>query len=87
MGAHGQRPRHRDSRPDQMKEHDMPEDDIDTELEVWDQFVTAVRWLARGPRAGLTLAMAMEEALMSWTSEQAALEHADLPFNPTTDSP
>ena len=53
----------------------MPEDDIDTELEVWDQFVTAVRWLARGPRPGLTLAVATEEALMGWVAEQAALEH------------
>ena len=33
----------------------MPEDDIDTELEVWDQFVTAVRWLARGPRRGISV--------------------------------
>jgi len=63
-----------------MKEHNMPGDDIDTELEVWDQFVTAVRWLARGPRRGLTLAVAMEEALMSWTAEQAALEHGGDPF-------
>lgn len=58
----------------------MPEDDIDPELEVWDQFVTAVRWLARGPRPGLTLAVATEEALMGWVAEQAALEHADRPF-------
>lgn len=66
-----------------MKEHNMPDDDIDTELEVWDQFVTAVRWLARGPRPGLTLAMATEEALMGWVAEQAALEHGGEPFNPT----
>ena len=58
----------------------MPEDDIDTELEVWDQFVTAVRWLARGPRPGLTLATATEEALMGWVAEQAALEHSGDPF-------
>lgn len=58
----------------------MPEDDIDTELEVWDQFVTAVRWLVRGPRPGLTLAVATEEALMGWVAEQAALEHASEPF-------
>jgi len=58
----------------------MPNDDIDTELEVWDQFVTAVRWLARGPRPGLTLAMATEEALMCWVAEQAALDHASEPF-------
>ena len=58
----------------------MPEDDIDTELEVWDQFVTAVRWLARGPRPGVTLAVATEEALMGWVAEQAALENASEPF-------
>ena len=58
----------------------MPEDDVDTELEVWDQFVTAVRWLARGPRPGLTLAVATEEALMGWVAEQAALENASEPM-------
>lgn len=60
----------------------MP-DDVDSELEVWDQFVTAVRWLARGPRPRLTLAMATEEALMAWVAEQAALEHGGDPFNQT----
>jgi hypothetical protein len=64
-----------------MKEQNMPNDDVDTELEVWDQFVTAVRWLARGPRPGLTLAVATEEALISWAAEQAAMEHASEPFN------
>ena len=63
-----------------MKEHNVPEDDIDTELEVWDQFVTAVRWLARGPRPGLTLAPATEEALMGWVAEEATLQHASEPF-------
>ena len=63
-----------------MKEDNMPEDDIDTELEVWDQFVTAVRWLARGPRPGLTLATATEEALMAWVAEQAAMEHSSEHF-------
>ena len=63
-----------------MKKRNMPDDDIDTELEVWDQFVTAVRWLARGPRPGLTLATATEEALMGWVAEQAALENASEPF-------
>jgi len=58
----------------------MPDDDIDTELEAWDQFVGAVRWLARGPRPGLTLATATEEALMGWVAEQAALENASEPF-------
>ena len=61
----------------------MAEDDIDTELEVWDQFVTAVRWLARGRRPGLTLATATEEALMGWIAEQAGLEHASEPFTDT----
>ena len=63
-----------------MKEHNMPNDDIDTELEVWDQFVTAGRWLARGPRPRLSLAVATEEALMGWVAEQAALEHLGVPF-------
>ena len=58
----------------------MPDDDIDTELEAWDQFVTAVRWLARGPRPGLTMAVATEEALMGWVAEQAALENASEPM-------
>ena len=58
----------------------MAEEDIDTELEVWDQFVNAVRWLARGPRTGLTIATATEEALMGWVAEQAALEHASEMF-------
>ena len=65
----------------------MPDDDIDTELEVWDQFVTAVRWLARGPRPGLTLAVANEEALMDWVAEQAALEHGGEPFDTSRCSP
>ena len=64
-----------------MKEHTMAEDDIDTELEAWDQFVNAVRWLARGHRLGLTLAVATEEALMAWVAEQAALEHGSEPFS------
>ena len=66
-----------------MKEYNMPDNDIDAELEVWDQFVTAVRWLARGPRPGLTLAAATEEALMAWTAEQSALEHGSDPFTAT----
>lgn len=65
----------------------MPEDDIDTELEVWDQFVTSVRWLARGPRPGLTLAVATEEALMGWVAEQAALENASEPMVATEARP
>ena len=58
----------------------MPDDDIDTELEVWDQFVTAVRWLARDSRPGLTLSMATEEALITWVAEQAALENSSRLF-------
>jgi hypothetical protein len=63
-----------------MKERTMPDDEIDTELEVWDQFVTAVRWLTRRSRPGLTLAGAIEEALMGWIAEQAALENVGDPF-------
>ena len=67
-----------------MKEQTMSDDSVDAELEVWDQFITAVRWLARGPRSGLTLAEATEEALMSWVAEQAALENAGDPFEGAT---
>ena len=63
----------------------MSDDSVDPELEMWDQFITAVRWLARGPRPGLTLAEATEEALMGWVAEQAAGEHGSQPF-PTADS-
>lgn len=50
---------------------------IDEDLEVWDQFVTAVRWLrAHGHRPELTLAAAIEEALSEWIAEQAAI-HAE----------
>ena len=65
-------------------EQQHADDDIDTELEVLDHFVTAVPWLTRGPRPGLTLAMATEEALMAWVAEQAALKHASEPFVPRT---
>ena len=57
-------------------------DDIDEDLEAWDQFVTAVRCLSRGARPGLTLAEATQEALTAWVSEQAALTNGDLPFTP-----
>ena len=58
----------------------MNDDSVDAELEVWDQFITAVRWLARGPRPGLTLGEATEEALMGWVAEHSATEHRDAPF-------
>lgn len=63
-----------------MKEQTMNDDSVDAELEVWDQFITAVRWLARGPRPGLTLGEATEEALMGWVAEHAALENESEPF-------
>lgn len=63
-----------------MKEHDM-HDDVDEDLEAWDQFVTAVRCLSRGARPGLTLAEATQEALTAWVSEQAALTNEDRPFS------
>lgn len=56
-------------------------DDIDDDLEAWDQFVTAVRCLSRGSRPGLTLAEATQEALTGWVSEQAALTNEDRPFS------
>jgi hypothetical protein len=62
-----------------MKEHNM-HDDIDEDLEAWDQFVTSVRCLSRGARPGLTLAEATREALTGWVSEQAALTNEDRPF-------
>lgn len=55
-------------------------DDIDEDLEAWDQFVTAVRCLSRRSRPGLTLAEAMQEAVTSWVSEQASLANGDRPF-------
>lgn len=54
-----------------------PTPGIDEDLELWDQFITAVRWLrAHGHRPELTLTAAFEEALSEWIAEQAAL-HAD----------
>jgi hypothetical protein len=55
--------------------------EVDEDLEVWDQFVTAVRHLSRRSRPGLTLAEAMQEALTAWVGEQAALANQDQPFN------
>ena len=60
--------------------------EVDEDLEVWDQFVTTVRWLrANGHRPEVTLGLALQEALSEWVAEQAAL-HAPqgLPANPTT---
>ena len=55
--------------------------DVDEDLEVWDQFVTAVRWLrASRARPGLTLAAATQEALSGWVAEQASLYSRDQPF-------
>lgn len=64
-----------------MNEHDMPDDEsVDEDLEVWDQFVTAVRCLSGGARPGLTIAVSMQEALMAWVGEQSALSNGDRPF-------
>ena len=49
--------------------------EVDEHLEAWDQFITAVRWLARGARPTLTLSEAMEEALTNRVAEQSTLEH------------
>jgi hypothetical protein len=65
-----------------MKENDMP-DDVDEDLEAWDQFVTAVRCLSQNSRPGLTLALATQEALTAWVSEQSALANRDEPFGPS----
>ena len=48
---------------------------------MWDQFVTAVRYLSRRSRPGLTLADATREALTAWVGEQAALTNRDEPFD------
>jgi hypothetical protein len=58
-------------------------DQLDETLEAWDQFVTAVRHLARSARPGLTIDQATTEALSGWVSEQAALTNADQPFTNT----
>ena len=60
----------------------MP-DDVDEDLEVWDQFVTAVRDLSQNSRPGLSLALATQEALTAWVSEQSALAHGGVPFGPS----
>jgi hypothetical protein len=56
-------------------------DPVDDDLETWDQFILAVRHLARTIRPELTLAEAHREALQNWTGEAAAL-HGDHPFQP-----
>lgn len=58
-------------------------DELDETLEAWDQFVTAVRHLARDARPGLTIDQATTEVLTGWVSEQAALTKADQPFTNT----
>ena len=54
---------------------------VDESLEAWDQFVTAVRFLSRHARPGLTVADALQEALTDWVGEQAALTNSDEPFD------
>ena len=52
--------------------------DIDEDLELWDQFVTAVRWLRTpGHRPELTLGLAIQEALDGWIAEQATDQRPD----------
>ena len=59
-------------------------DDMDEDLEAWDQFVTAVRCLSRSARPGLTLAEATQEALMGWVEEQSAVHTAGDVFGGAT---
>lgn len=55
--------------------------DVDEDLEVWDQFVTAVRWLRNSQaRPELTLVEATREAFSGWVAEQASLYSRDEPF-------
>jgi hypothetical protein len=54
---------------------------VDEDLEAWDQFVTAVRFLSRHARPGLSLTTALQEALTDWVGEQAALTNSDEPFD------
>ena len=59
-----------------------PGPDIDEDLELWDQFITAVRWLRTSRhRPTLTLALATQEALSEWIGEQASLHSMDRPFD------
>ena len=55
-------------------------DGFDEDLEIWDQFAAAVRWLAVNSRPGLTYRTAISEAVTAWIGEQAALAHNDEPF-------
>ena len=58
--------------------------EFDEDLEIWDQFVTAVRWLRRvGARPELTLQTATREALLAWVGEQSTLFHDDQAFHAT----
>jgi hypothetical protein len=46
---------------------------IDDDLELWDHFVTVVRWLRESGRApDLTLPIALRDALDGWLAEQVA---------------
>ncbi len=57
-----------------------PTAEFDEDLEVWDQFITAVRWLrTNGHRPDLSLAGATAEALSEWVAEQVALHAAGQP--------
>ena len=58
----------------------MPDDHIDEDLEVWDQFVAAIRHLARTSRPGLTMAEATQEALLGWVAEQSTTANRGRPF-------
>lgn len=65
-----------------MPDDDHRDDDLDLDLETWDHFVSAVRDLARGARAGLTLAEAHREALQQWIGEMSASANEGQPFQP-----
>jgi hypothetical protein len=49
---------------------------IDEDLELWDHFVTVVRWLRESGRApDLTLPIALRDALDGWLADQVAENH------------
>ena len=74
--ADHQTPRHR--RPDPTPA--PVSGDGDDDLEIWDQTLCAVRWLTTNARPDLTLQGALQEALIAWVGEQAALHHHDEAF-------
>lgn len=53
---------------------------VDEDLELWDQFVTAVRWLQTNTRPELTMRQAMQEALDGWIAEHAAIDNGGRHF-------